>query len=271
VEGPENPYEQHILPWLAQADVQRDWIMAFGNRTDHPYPHAEIEDLWQLYALSRVNDVCLIRFQPQAEDPAKRSTTWDGLDITLAQYVDTFLHLGLEVVSHASFHPFFHEIVGVQQADSADEPIQVVDVIWPCFMLGDMLFSRAGVVVRGGRDHIRRDIAVNATIYWTYWRKNRPTNDLSHGWGSNSQWRTSFRRDYRIDGRYLYNVDNKASMDKVNLCNPNVVFDPERVGNATVAQRIELLRNRCFIKTDLRPDNDFWPYDDYFEELISLA
>ena len=64
------------------------------------------------------------------------------------------------------------------------------------------MFSRAGVAVCGGKDYIQPEIAMSSTIYWAFRRKYRPYSDLSHGWGSNSQWRTSFRRDYRIGGRF---------------------------------------------------------------------
>ena len=33
----------------------------------------------------------------------------------------------------------------------------------------------------------------------------------------------------------------------------------------TPAQRVELVRNRCFITTDL-PSGDLWPFDDFFIE-----
>ncbi|GIH79303.1 hypothetical protein Plo01_57320 [Planobispora longispora] len=36
----------------------------------------------------------------------------------------------------------------------------------------------------------RRGVADRSTLYRTFWRRSRPTADLSHGWGSDSQWGT---------------------------------------------------------------------------------
>ena len=211
----------------------------------------------ELYALSRVNDLCILPFQPQGdrEKLGDSYSGWEGPNITLEQYVQMFENLGLRAVTRDTFHPFFHEIVTVEESDDADELITVIEVKWPCLMLGDMLFSRAGVAVRGGQNHIRREIAQTSTLYWTYRRKYKKHNDLSHGWGSNSQWRTEFRRDYWVDGRFFYNVDAEPP-EKIDLSDDSVVFDASRVGNATRIQRIELLRNRCFIHAEIKPDND---------------
>ncbi|MFD0531918.1 hypothetical protein ACFQ1I_43790 [Kitasatospora arboriphila] len=46
------------------------------------------------------------------------------------------------------FDPFLHEIVEVEQADDPAAPIEVTEVLWPGLMLGELLFSRAGVRVR---------------------------------------------------------------------------------------------------------------------------
>jgi len=49
-------------------------------------------------------------------------------------------------------------------------------------------------------------------LYFTYLRRSRPTCDLSHGWGSNSQWSTDFRRDYAGGGMLHHNVDGVATL-----------------------------------------------------------
>ena len=150
-------------------------------------------------------------------------------------------------------------------------------------MLGNMMFSRAGVSVRGGRNHIRKEIVERSTIYWTYWRRYRPSNDLSHGWGSNSQWRTSFRRDYQTEESYFYNVDTDESR-MVDLTDPDLEFTKPtgsitprspradqisaRMNGAARLQHTEFVRHRCFIKTDIGGDDryDLWPYDDFYSE-----
>jgi hypothetical protein len=37
---------------------------------------------------------------------------------------------------------------------------------------------------------------------------------VSHGWGSNSQWGTDFRRDYVTDEAYVYNVDGTIDLNQ---------------------------------------------------------
>jgi hypothetical protein len=160
-------------------------------------------DLWELYAFSRVNDVLLLGFQP--DHPAVGE--WSGPKITPEEYRQFMLSLGLSEIHHPCFHPFFHEIVEVEQTEDAGEPITLVETVWPGYLLGAMLVSRAGVKVRGGANHILKDVAENSTLYWTFRRRNRPVDDLSHGWGSNSQWRTTFRRDYQTATAFYYNVD----------------------------------------------------------------
>jgi len=117
-------------------------------------------------------------------------------------------------------------------------------------MIGCMMFCRAGVTVRGGTHFIEKNIAETSKIYFTFRRNNRPYEDLSHGWGHNSQWRTDFRRDYVTDSEFYYNVDN----------NVELVF-PD--------QRIELLTNRCLIRSinpTCDPDEYSYPYKYTYKE-----
>jgi hypothetical protein len=111
-----------------------------------------------------------------------------------------------------------------------------------------MLFCRAGVRVRGGRNHIKKEIAENSTLYYTFRRKNRAHQDASHGWGSNSQWRTKFRRDYEGDACYYYDAGSLSYQ----------VFGDTPVGR----QNMEWLVNRCFILSDV-PDEEDATYDYY--------
>lgn len=258
-------YTEIILPWLDQATQEKKWLTSFGNRSGQPFPDATTEDLWRLYALSRVNDVCLLRFQPRIDLERSRNSPWDGPNITLERYTDTFTSLGLDIKHHDTFHPFFHEIVVAEEADNADNPITIIDTMWPCLMLGDMLFSRAGVVVRGGKNFINKNVVQSSTLYWTYRRKYKKYQDLSAGWGNNSQWRTRFRRDYFVGGYYYYNVD-VDSRTRNNLNDEMITFDSSDDDSLTRLERIELVKNRCFILAQVQPDNDLWPYDDFFKE-----
>ncbi|WP_437976100.1 hypothetical protein WMF11_00870 [Sorangium sp. So ce295] len=243
-------YPDVLAPWLAASAGERIWLCSFASRRGSPIPSVDVEDLWRLYALSRVNDTLLLRFQRGTAD----GSDWPGPLISQAEYVAFAEALGLTIVQASSFSPFHHEIVAVEYADDRRQPVSLVSCSWPCLMLGDMLFSRAGARVRGGREIIRKDVAESSTMYWAYRRKNRPQQDLSHGWGSNSQWRTAFRRDYRVGQRLYYNVDGKRDLGTLE----STVEDDDGL---TREERVELLTNRCFIFT-MKPHDDLWPYDD---------
>jgi hypothetical protein len=243
-------YWRVLLPWLEANREEERWLRSFGERQANPVPPAAIEDRWRLYALLRVNEMLLLRFQEGRAD----GTDYQGLKISLDEYLAFMTGLGLRQATEASFSPFFHEIVEVEQSSDDDAPITLIGEFWPALMLGDMMFSRAGVLVVGGRKHIRKEIAESSTIYWAYRRKNRPYNDLSHGWGGNSQWRTDFRRDYCLGGTFFFNVDGKHD-----LAQPATKEDRDGL---TRDERIELLVHRCFI-TAAKPHHDLWPYHDF--------
>ncbi|WP_147256536.1 hypothetical protein [Pseudonocardia hierapolitana] len=97
--------------------------------------------------------------------------------------------------STARCSPFHHEIFAVVSDESAPAAT-VEDVLWPGHWYGDLLFSRAGVRVRAPGHLIDPVTATTSTLYFTFRREPRRTNDLSHGWGSNSQWGTEFPRFY---------------------------------------------------------------------------
>jgi hypothetical protein len=197
-------------------DEERRWLEAFGMRRGKPIPEAAAEELWQLYALSRVVDVL-------------------RLDADISEFMES---LGLQRIEQGAFHPFFHEVVSIGDAFAE---------VWPGYMLGPLVIARAGVVATG----FVKEVAEHSTMYWAYRRANRPTEDLSMGWGSNSQWRTSFRRDYLLDGMLYYNVDGRGGRG----------IDDD----LDAAEKLELLRHRCFVRCRKRHD-DRWPYDDTYRE-----
>lgn len=218
------------------------------QRAPTPVSPASDEDLWTLYALSRVNDLLLLGFQPLAPGRIRRSWTLSPDD-----FAGFVMSIGLQVVREASFSPFFHEIVTVEQdADDKTAPT-VAGEYWPAVMLGDLMIARAGVMLRSGRRFVRKDIAESSCLYWAYRRNNRQTYDLSVGWGSNSQWRTSFRRDYRFGSGFRFNVDGVHDLAK----QPS---EPDRDELPLHARR-ELLLHRCFI-THPDPAERCFPFDD---------
>lgn len=241
---------------------KKDYIIENGQRSEDDH---FLDSIWHLYALSRVNDFLLLPFQPEPTDIAKNKV-WhyspnhldiQAIKLTHEEYIAFLTEIGFTQANVDNFHPFYHEIVSVEQAEDDDTPISIVEELWPCFMFGSMMFSRAGVKVRGGKNHIVKNIAENSTLHWTYWRRYCPTDDLSMGWGSNSQWRTYFRRDYVDDKAYYYNVDEEFDAEKEY---PKLIGPRKHiVSHLTAQEKVELLRYRCYIKTS-KPDDDLYPY-----------
>lgn len=229
---------------------RRPYVVDFRNDDD-----ASAD--WNLYALNRVNDLLLLQYQQPTYDKTRLATT------TAEEYQRFFLHLGFEVYWPERFTPFRHEIVRVRQSPDDDEPISVVDFVWPGLSLGELMFSRAGVEVAAGRNHCVKEIAERSSLYFTHRRAGRRAVDESHGWGSNSQWRTSHRRDYETAGRWIYNFTGEEPLHKP----AELPADPSNT--LPLAERIELLKHRSFITTT-KPHDDLYPYSDRYEEPVAF-
>ena len=210
----------------------------------------------ELYALSRVIDVVLLGAQPSV-DPA-RGQPWahalHGADgwptATHQQLTDLLAGIGAARIREPRFDPFLHEIVGVEQADRDDAPVEVLRELWPAFMLGELLLCRAGVVVRAGSEFLAHGAADMYPLYWTFLRRHRHTVDLSYGWGHNSQWNTAFRRDYRTRDYDYLNVDGRGSIEEP--AHPEIFCYPEHAQEPTVlltpAERRDLVRHRTLLR-----------------------
>jgi hypothetical protein len=225
------------------------------------------EERWQWYALSRVNDVLIGALTPELphrqaylkQDVYRRDQLF-GIDalvegrlgpLAANEYRGFFGELGFSAIEGGPFSPFHHEIVEVI-ADGSNG-ITVDHVFWPGWMFGQMLFARAGVRVRSG---VLNKNADRTPLYFSWWRPQRDTEDLSHGWGSSSQWRTDFRRDYQTPTQLRFNLDGKWPVAD------EVVQRPD--GDLTVEERIELLTHRSFVRSEKRPWGR-WPYQDTFD------
>src|SRR4051812_39684562 len=75
-----------VNPWLDSADAKnaRTWLAPFARRPGAPIPLADDEELCILYALSRVNQVLLLPFQPHAVG----GDAWPGPPIDAMTYLD---------------------------------------------------------------------------------------------------------------------------------------------------------------------------------------
>jgi hypothetical protein len=163
------PLYWHVLaPWVQSHSAERDWLDVFARRQGDPIPPASMLDLWALYALSRVYDALLLNFQPGAATEG-----WPE-GISHQEYTLFAESLGLKCVEQLTFSPFHHEIVTVDESPNESQPVTLEEILWPALMLGDMMFSRAGVRVSGGRRFISKQVAESSTLYWTFHRKSRP-------------------------------------------------------------------------------------------------
>src|SRR5215472_8573935 len=162
--------------------------------------------------MSRVLDVLIAPFQPVSDDPAllnwvTHKPWWTGRLASEQALPALAAAVRAVRIAEDRFSPFFHEIVAVDSADDPDSRPQLVSEVWPGYLAGALLLVRAGVVVRAGANVMDPVVASRSRMYWAWWRRNRQPTDLSHGWGSNSQWGTDFRRDYVAGGQLYYNVD----------------------------------------------------------------
>ncbi len=274
-------YSDVLLPWQPYALEAMSVLRVYGESdarrwdSDSPDPcnggdRSYYSCREQLYALSRISDMLILPLQnawdylhpPLAhwtpESVESYFAWWRNVglpewapSISLEERNAWLRSLGLEEFRHATFHPFYHEIVEVEQSPDPDEPISLLGIIWPGFMLGQMMFCRAGVRIRGGVHFVRKDLAEHSRLYWAFVRRNRPAVDSSHGWGHNSQWSTDFRRDYVDQDAYYYNVDGYIDVHDASVGEPG---EPNRDEDPhlTLPMCIELLTNRCFIRTPER-------------------
>jgi outer membrane protein assembly factor BamB len=246
---------------------------------------------WELYALSRVSDYLIELSCPAGEPPAGFGVTgghsviegsitsrmersgwrisatpgWLGsrrLEAGgIATHTEFFSGIGLTSFEHAeAFSPFHHEIFAVVQDPSATN-VTVEEVLWPGFWFGNLLFSRAGVRVRAPRHLIDAAVATTSTLYFTYRRYPRPTSDLSHGWGSNSQWATSFPLFYSDEEGLHLNWNGEVDIGTDPPISPAGRRDDD--DEDPLDERRELLLHRCFVRGPLPPhEDDRFPFND---------
>ncbi|MEV4349662.1 hypothetical protein AB0J83_34825 [Actinoplanes sp. NPDC049596] len=247
-------------------------LATYGGWRRETYVFGDL--LEQAYALSRLSDVLLLGFQPPL--PAGATVPYahtlhldaDWPRITVDQYLSTFAALGLTPIPPAPFDPFFHEIVAVEQTADPASPIEIVEVVWPGLLLGDLLFSRSGVRIRAGAHNAVAGVADRSTLHDVFLRRHRDTSDGSFGWGHNSQWKTDFRRDYLTPDTYHFNVDADFNLDDgidpsapdadaLHAARLNGGFDP-------LDDLRTLIRHRCLVRPPIStPDPETFSVSSY--------
>ncbi|CAN7223189.1 hypothetical protein [Rhizobacter sp. LjRoot28] len=239
-----------LSPWVGQNAAAIEHLRSLGARAGHTIPQMTGEELWFLYSAHRVFEVLALNFQTSVA----LDSGWPGPPVTLNEFKRFAREIGLDVMTSTWWSPFHHEIVELVPIANAATGPWTRHYHWPCLMLGPMLFMRAGVTVSAGARHMTPGIADRSTLYWAHRRANRLHADLAHGWGSNSSWRTPFRRDYCLNGKFHFNVDGPNDIAAV----PAGALDEHGL---TRQERQELLVNRCFVVCD-KDSTDLFPYDD---------
>ena len=234
-------------------------------RLDHTMPAEPETDelhetLWQLYAASRVRDVLLLAHQPgpagdsvRELDQALYREQPRFLPVPVGQVTQFFAGIGARPVMEASFDPILHEIISCQAAGHPDAPVQVTGHAWPALMIGELVFTRAGVHVRAGSAHALPGVADRSTLHWEYWRRHRTTSDGSFWWGSNSQWRTSLCRDYITSRGHVYDYDAFSSFRR----QLRLFAADDSADKPLTAEQASLIKNRCQLLVEEEPGFDY--------------
>jgi hypothetical protein len=213
------------------------------------------EDNWELYALSRILDILTLRFQPNKNADGSE---WPGPEISLNEYIEFIKILGLEIVYPEIYNAFYCEIL---EAKEGKNYFEINDYLFPGIKLKNLVIKRSGTIININPTDYDLDLINNARIFWTYRRKNREYDDLSHDWGTNSQWRTTFRLDIETDNSFIYNLQGEDDLN--NLSDETLKELKEQ--NLTIDEAIELLVNRHFISCT-KDSNDVYPYDFKYTE-----
>lgn len=244
-------FAELLIPWLEAHPGEAAWLASLRERGRSSVPAVTAEELWRLYALSRLCETLVLRLQRSNREADASGNAW-----SMQQVEDFFARIGIDALRPDAFAPFHHEIVEMIPSAVPHQAPCILAWHWPCFMLGPLLIMRAGVTVSAGTRVLVPGIADASTLYWTYRRENRPSQDLAHGWGHNSSWRTAFRRDYDLGGEHHFNVDAPRDLADV---------DPGALNEygLTKTERLELLIHRSFV-TSATEHTDLFPYNDRF-------
>jgi hypothetical protein len=218
--------------------------------------------LWELYALGRISDYLLERGCPAGDGARGFSGGRRLAPEWLAVYERFMRGIGLAGVGRAAaFSPFHHEIFEVVRDEEAGA-VTVEDVLWPGFRFGDLLICRAGVRVRAPSALVDPRVATTSTLYFTSRRQPRGARDLSHGWGSNSRWRTLFSRFYDDAEGLHFNWDGETDLGTF----PDAPTQERGTGDnpeLPMDRRVELLVHRCFVRSPPPADEwDWFPFGD---------
>jgi hypothetical protein len=120
-------------------------------------------------------------------------------------------------------------------------------------MIGELVFTRAGVHVRAGSEYAVPGVADRSELSWEYWRRHRITDDRSFWWGHNSQWKTELRRDYITSRGHVYDFDAFSS----GFGRRGRSLADDSAVQPLTAEQASVIKNRCYLRTDDVPGRDY--------------
>lgn len=251
----EGLYENVLKTWIAENNYRNYLFSTFDKfQTDKKFDLSQ-ESIWELYALTRVLDTLTLPFQTNNKADG---SDWLGPKLSIQDYVAFNDLIGLETVTPKLFNTFDCEIIEAQEGEN---DFEITNCFFPAVKFENLIIKRAGVKIFLNPKNYNLALINNASIYWTYRRKNRKYLDLSQGWGSNSQWRTDLRLDIETKDSFIYN--QKGKFDLNNLT-PELL-EELRQQNLEIQEAIELTKYRHFVKST-KDDSDLFPYDFKYEE-----
>jgi len=210
-------------------------------RTSLP-AQVEEEELHEFYALSAFIDRLMY-----------------PLTVSRNRFVSFFEDVGLDVFwpeNESSFNPALCEVAEVGNWPREDKGLKTAYVYWPGIRFGELILSRAAVMVLGNNKHkVIEGIADTSTLYFTHARFRRKRADLSDGWGHNSRWRTRFSRNYVTEQHIFLNVDGEIDLHEG--------LGPEGDRGVSIDLAREVLFNKCCVSQwpSGQGEDDLWPYD----------
>lgn len=248
-----NTLNDVLIPWIEENDY-KNYLNQLSEQLVNNND-ISLEDSWELYALSRVLEIITLKFQPNNRADG---SDWLGSEIEISAYKSFAENLGLQIVNNSDYHPFYCEIF---EAIEGNTNFLITEMFLPPLMLGNLLIKRGGVKVELNPLEYDLNLVNKSTIYWTYRRKNRKYQDLSHGWGSNSQWRTSFRFDFDLGDSFVYNSEGKINLNSIDDSGLKDLGE----NNLLLEEAIEITKNRHFISCG-KLDSDLFPYEFRYSE-----
>ncbi|MEZ5015848.1 MAG: hypothetical protein R2800_02270 [Flavipsychrobacter sp.] len=244
-----NLYNDVIKKWVIENEYKEyltESLQQYAVAYNKDFPQNE---LWELYALTRVLDVLTLSFQDDNANSANKSEP----KVSIEEYIAIVELLGLEVLFPSEYHAFNCEIFEAKKKSGAAE---IVNCLFPAVKFGDVMIKRAGVHVALDADRYNVGNINKATMYWAHWRKNRNSADLSDGWGGNSQWRTMPRLDIENEEVFIYNPQGS-----INLSQPTeIVMEELRQQGLSLEEAVELTKYRQFVSCE-KEDDDLSPYN----------